>query len=265
MGRVYELYESIKSGELKGKMELLTITADDAVKEGVITQEYLDKQKIILGVMYDQYFNADFIVGQGNVFRPDDIKACLTDTIPTINHDCPISMGVDPGFGSSKFGIAILQYEDGIVKTIYANETANANYQSMVDLCVQLRYTYKPVKIFVDANRPEFIKSLKVALHENPEYKPIMEQAKKDKVSHDYRMFVVPISFNEYGAELLGAFQHFVSKHWFSMSQSELVKQMSSAKFKDNANLDKAEVGDENTYDLFDAVRLAFFNFGMRE
>lgn len=76
-------------------------------------------------------------------------------------------------------------------------------------------------------------------------------------------MFVVPVSFNEYGRELLGRFQHFVSKGWFGISNvehKELVTQMRMARFKDNGNLDKEETAD-NTFDSFDATRLCLVPF----
>lgn len=34
-------------------------------------------------------------------------------------------------------------------------------------------------------------------------------------------MFVVPVSFSEFGKELLGGFQHMVSNNWFSLSSIE--------------------------------------------
>ena len=263
-GRIYEMYEQILNGDITD-MKLLTITADDAVKEGVITQEYLESEKKRLGIMYDQYFNADFIVGHGNVFRPDDIKACYEQyKEPVLNTAAPISMGIDPGFGSSKFAVTILQFEDNLFKVLYAKEWDRPSYENMVSLIAQLRYQYRPNKIFVDAAKPDFIKSLKIQFSESIHYEDIIKEAKKEKVDPDYRMFVCPVSFNEHGAELLGRFQHIVSKHWFSFSSiehKELLKQMSSAQFQDNGNLDKAEVGDENTFDVFDSTRLALKAF----
>jgi hypothetical protein len=44
-------------------------------------------------------------------------------------------------------------------------------------------------------------------------------------------MMIVPVSFNEYGRELLGRFQHFVSRGWFAISpleHKELVTQITS-------------------------------------
>lgn len=80
-------------------------------------------------------------------------------------------------------------------------------------------------------------------------------------------MFVIPVSFNEWGKELLGRFQHVVSKTWFSVSSEEhkeLVTQMRMARFKDNGNLDKDETSG-NTYDVFDSARLALKMFEMGE
>ncbi len=66
-------------------------------------------------------------------------------------------------------------------------------------------------------------------------------------------MYVVPVPFNEYGKELLGRFQQFVSKGWFTISpveHKELVTQMRMARFRDNGNLDKDETSG-NTFDAF--------------
>ena len=76
-------------------------------------------------------------------------------------------------------------------------------------------------------------------------------------------MFVVPVSFNEHGRELLCRFQQFVSKGWFSISpieHKELATQMRMARFQDNGNLDKKETGD-NTFDAFDSCRCALMPF----
>jgi hypothetical protein len=72
-------------------------------------------------------------------------------------------------------------------------------------------------------------------------------------------MFVIPVSFNEYGKELLGRFQHFVSKGWVAVSNvghQELVTQMRIVRFKDNGNLDKDETSG-STFDLLDATGCA--------
>ncbi len=133
----------------------------------------------------------------------------------------------------------------------------------MIDLISKLKFQFRPGKIYVDGAKPDFIKSLKSMFNEAQDYDRIMKQATHDKVDYQYRMFVVPVSFNEYGRELLRRFQHYVSKGWFSVSQVEhkdLVTQMRMATYQDNGNLDKSETGD-NTFDSFDATRCALMPF----
>jgi hypothetical protein len=91
----------------------------------------------------------------------------------------------------------------------------------------------------------------------------VIDWANHDKINYEYRMDVVPINFNEHGKELLGRFQHIVSKGWFSISNIEhkdLITQMRTARYKENGNLDKAETSD-STFDTFDSARLALKMF----
>lgn len=115
----------------------------------------------------------------------------------------------------------------------------------------------------MDGAKPDFIKSLKTQFNEYTEYQKIIEQANHEKIDPEYRMFVIPVNFNEYGKELLGRFQHVVSRKWLSVSNiqhKELVTQMRMARFKDTGNLDKSETGN-NTFDVFDSTRLALKMF----
>lgn len=136
----------------------------------------------------------------------------------------------------------------------------------MITKVTELRYQYKPSKIFVDGAKVDYIKSLKIQFNENTNYEHVVDQAKKDRIDPDQRMFVCPVNFNEYGKELLGRFQHVVSKGWILIPSSfnELIIQMRTAKFKDNGNLDKDETSN-NTYDAFDSARLALMMFPLGE
>lgn len=121
-----------------------------------------------------------------------------------MNIGCPISMGIDPGLGCSKFPITILQLEDNMVKVIYAKEWDRASYEQMISLVSRLKVQYRPIKIYVDASKPDFIKSLKSLFNEQIDYDKVLEYARKQRIDYEYRMFVIPVSFNEYGKELLG-------------------------------------------------------------
>ncbi len=172
-------------------------------------------------------------------------------------------MGIDPGFGSSKFAITVLMLQDDILKVIYAKEFERASYEEMISLVSRLKVQYRLIKIYVDASKPDFIKSLKSLFNEQIDYDKVMENARKQRIDYEYRMSVIPVSFNEFGKELLGRFQQFVSKSWFSISNiehKELVTQMRMARFKDNGNLEKDEMMG-NTFDAFDSTRLALKMF----
>jgi hypothetical protein len=141
---------------------------------------------------------------------------------------------------------------------LYAKEHTRQKYEDMLNLVGELRYRYRPTKIYCDSANPEFIRSLKVRFSENPDYESIVFQANKEGIDPEYRQFVIPISFSQKGKELLGKLEHLVSKHWLSIPESyiELISQLHSANFQPNGNLDKSVIGDQ-TYDVFDALRLA--------
>src|ERR671923_217713 len=43
------------------------------------------------------------------------------------------SIGIDPGFGSSKFAIVITQFQNGIIQVIYAEEFERPNFRVMIE------------------------------------------------------------------------------------------------------------------------------------
>jgi len=233
----------------------------------IFDDHFLEDQKIKDPGFFGREYEGIYGYGMGNIFLHHEIEAaCAKQYDPShINHACPIVLGIDPGFGSSKFGFCILMLEDDIIKVVYAKEFERPSYEDMLNLAVQLRGQYKPTKIYVDAAKPDFIKSLKIQVHEPSDYERIMAQAKHDKVNFEHRMKVIPINFNEYGKEMLGRLQNVVSKGWFAVSPTvhkELVTQFRMARAKDNGNLDKEETSN-STYDALDACRLAMMLFEM--
>lgn len=108
------------------------------------------------------------------------------------------------------------------------------------------------------------MKSLKLKLNENVNYEDVIKRAIADKIDPEYRLgLVIPVSFAEHGRELLGRFQHIVSKGWFRVSEgehSDLVLDMRTATYKENGNLDKSETN-ARTFDSFDSCRLALKNY----
>jgi hypothetical protein len=52
--------------------------------------------------------------------------------------DFGISMGVDPGYGSSSFGIVITQLVDSQLQVIYANEFQKPDFNDMLKVTMGL-------------------------------------------------------------------------------------------------------------------------------
>lgn len=198
----------------------------------------------------------------GNVFLPSQIEQSISPKEYKYNSACTTSMGIDPGFGSSKFAITVLQYEDSTIKVLYTKQWDRPSYEDMINQVVRLKFEYDPTKIYVDSANPEFIKSVKVKIGENSDYHSIIEQANREKIDYEHRMEVIPVSFSEYGAELLGRLQHVVSKGLFSVPQlySDLIMNLRTASYLPNGNLDKKAVGNR-TFDLLDSLRLALKEF----
>jgi hypothetical protein len=230
----------------------------------IFNDKFLDEQKENDPAFYAREYEGKYGYGLGNVFLYEEIEQCLTDEVAKPNDSCSVSLGVDPGFGSSKFAISVLQLEDNVLKVMYAKQFEKASYEKMIELVTQLRYKYKPQKVYVDKANPEFIKSLKTQFNETQNYESIIEQANRDKINYEHRMFVCPVSFNEKGSELLNRFRHVVSKGWILIHKTEhtaLLTDMRQARFKDNGNLDKTETTTSSTFDLLDSTRLALSMF----
>ena len=77
-------------------------------------------------------------------------------------------MGIDPGFGSSPFGIVVIQFSDGILQVVYADEFERPRYEDMINKIADLYQEFTNIKnIFVDAANPELISSLKREVAKN--------------------------------------------------------------------------------------------------
>lgn len=60
------------------------------------------------------------------------------------------------GFGSSAFGIVVVQFSDSIIQVLYANEFERPRYEEMLNEVSDLYHSYTNIKnIFVDASSPE--------------------------------------------------------------------------------------------------------------
>ena len=71
-------------------------------------------------------------------------------------------MSIDPDFGSSPFGIVIVQFSDGVIEVLYSDEFERPRYEEMINKVADLYNSFTNIKnICVDTSSPELISSLK--------------------------------------------------------------------------------------------------------
>jgi hypothetical protein len=124
-----------------------------------------------------------------------------------INQNAKKSVGIDPGFGSSKFAIVITQYVDGKIQVIHAEEYDRPNFSAMIDKIWQLKQQCGYISnIYVDAANPEVWESLKREFNEpfNQQYiRDQISECRKYNLHIEDRMIVVPVPFSIEGAKML--------------------------------------------------------------
>jgi hypothetical protein len=103
----------------------------------------------------------------GNVFSPQSIENCQkleynpTVTIP----NCKVSIGVDPSFGSSKFGIVTTRFVNERIEVVEAEEYERPDFNDMINRVWEIKQKHKVensnLTIWCDAANPEIWGSLK--------------------------------------------------------------------------------------------------------
>jgi len=126
---------------------------------------------------------------------------------PGINQLARHSMGVDPGFGSSSFAICILEYSDGIIKVVYAEQFERTSFNDMVHKIWELKTTVGDLSnIYIDGANTEFIEAVKQELGEDSNWQRIHDKiawAKKNGLNISDYLQTVPVSFTQEGASML--------------------------------------------------------------
>ena len=128
----------------------------------IYTKEEIDKAK--KSPSFGREYDLQYLGLIGNTFHTQDIDRAieLGKKFRTPNKYAQQSMGIDPGFGSSPFGIVVVQFSDGILQVLYADEFERPRYEDMITKVADLYQEFTNIKnIFVDAANPELISSLK--------------------------------------------------------------------------------------------------------
>ena len=109
--------------------------------ERIYTRQEIEKAKA--SPSFEREYNLKYLGGIGNVFNPADIDAATANEYDIIEYVDNVSanppliqgvMGLDPGWGTSSFGIVITHFVDGLIKVAYVDEHTRSDHSEMVSV-----------------------------------------------------------------------------------------------------------------------------------
>jgi hypothetical protein len=108
------------------------------------------------------------------------------------------SMGIDPAYGSSAFGIVVTQWIDNHIRILHAEEYHRPDYNEMLSIVYGLISKYQVDKVYIDGANPSFIRSLKIQIGEDADYDKVIARYRSERFGDDAAlkdMKVVPVNF----------------------------------------------------------------------
>jgi hypothetical protein len=138
----------------------------------IYTKEEIEKAKS--SPSFEREYNLKHLGLIGNVFHTKDIDAAIQrgrEYYPDIIVKmCGKSIGIDPAFGSSNFGIVGTQGINQQVQVIFAEDFERPDFNEMLWLVAKLMQQYGYVRVYIDGANPSLIKSLKRMIGEDEHY-----------------------------------------------------------------------------------------------
>jgi Terminase RNaseH-like domain len=216
---------------------------------------------------FEREYNLKYLGRIGNVFHTKDIEAAI-EKGRKYNPDnfnpyafTSRSMGIDPAYGSSAFGIVVTQWVDNYIQILYAEEHHRPDYNEMLSLVYSLMSKYQVDKVYIDGANPSFIKSLKLQIGEDADYDKVIARYRSEGWGDDAalkNMKIVPVNFNKEHKAMLGHCKMILEddRGKIAINPDRFDKLITSLRtaVDNDGTLDK-EATSYN--DIFDAFRLA--------
>jgi hypothetical protein len=177
----------------------------------IYTAEEIEKAK--QSPSFEQEYNLKYLGRIGNVFHTKDIEAAIEkgrkynpDNFNPYYSFTSRSMGIDPAYGSSAFGIVVTQWADGIVQIMHAEEYHRPDYNEMLSTVYGLISKYHVDSVYIDGANPSFIKSLKLQIGEDADYDKIIARYRSEGLADSWSkdMKIIPVNFNKEHKAMLG-------------------------------------------------------------
>jgi hypothetical protein len=208
----------------------------------------------------------------GNTFHTIDIdRAILLGKSYDPNRvvvDAEKILGLDPGWGSSAFGLVLLQVANGRIEVLIAEEYERPRYQDMAEKVMDIirglnRRNIDPdyldsVKIYVDAANPEFITTLKELVGETTRWEYIQDKmlyCKKHNLDLARYMNVIPVPFSVAAKDMLVHTKELLEYERpliaINPSFTKLITSLRTAISDDLGKLSKEDTSYDNVLDAF--------------
>jgi len=272
-GQTFELYNKYlpKQQTLSPRdFKIYHVTAQDAVREGLITQEFLDEERLRLGALYPQYYCAEFISVSGNLFAQSAIDKCI-QPLTEVRPNTERYIAVDLGYSSSKFAILAGEWEPKLkkIRILLAEEIQSPQYEQMIERILRYERENNVMNIAVDStSRMEFAMSLKTRLGEENDW-PRVHKKMLDYKSKGWdiakAMKVVPILFNTESKAYMSSHARRLIEDPRGLINidpmfNDLIVGLRSAVFDDRGQLDKEMSPHDDLIDAF-MMFCTFFKF----
>jgi hypothetical protein len=215
----------------------------------IYTTEEIEKAKQSPG--FEREYILKFLGKIGNVFSQLQIDRVVQQgerfkDLP-VNQYCLHTLGIDPGFGSSKTALVLTEHlkESNILRVIYAEEFERSNPQEIADLCFDFHRIYMNTWYIVDGSNRGFITELKIKFGEPTDY----EKYDLDPES----MEVIHVNFST-EHNMLSHLHLMVNKEYLAIPKyDKLIVSLRTAYAKEYS-LDKEQTSYD---DMIDALRLS--------
>ena len=184
----------------------------------IYTKEEIDKAR--QSPSFSREYDLQYLGLIGNTFHQKDIdRAILLGNKYNPNRvivELKQVLGLDPGWGSSAFGVVLLQVANGRIEVLIADEYERPRYQDMAEKVMDIirglnKRNIDPdyldnCKIYVDAANPEFITTLKELVGETTRWEYIQDKmlyCKKHNLDLARYMNVVPVAFSTSAKDMI--------------------------------------------------------------
>ena len=181
-------------------------------------------------------------------------------------------MGIDPAWGSSAFGIVVIQWVDNHIQILHAEEYHRPDYNEMLSTVYSLMSKYQVDKVYIDGANPSFIKSLKIQIGEEADYDKVIARYRSEGLGDNNNnssqdMRIVSVNFNKEHKAMLGHCKMILEQQdprKIAINPDRFDKLITSLRtaVDNDGTLDK-EATSYN--DIFDAFRLALKFYSFRD